>query len=89
MVLSDLGIWEILGIISIISLIVSWRKRNAIWGGLTFGAFIGLIIAIFYVFSGNGFNWKIIAKGSIIGILLGVFAELLGKIADGFKRKIS
>ncbi len=87
MILSNLGIWETLGFISVICLILSWRNRNAIWGGLTFGAFIGLIIAIFYFFSGSGFSWKIIAKGSIIGILVGVFAELLGKIADGFKRK--
>jgi len=87
MTISNLGVWVILAIISAIGLIIFWRKQNAVWGGLTLGAIIGLIIAVFYVFKGNGFSWSIIGKGVIIGTLTGIIAALLGIISDRFKRK--
>ena len=81
------GIWTILAIIAIIGLIAFWSKRSAAWGGLILGLVIGLIIAIFHFFKGNGFNWVIIGKGLIIGTLTGIVAELLGIISDRLKRK--
>jgi hypothetical protein len=79
-------IWYILGIIAIVSLIVNWRKRGAVWGGLTIGIFIGSIVSLFNVFKGNGFSWIIIGKGAALGTIAGLLAELLGKAGDHFKR---
>jgi len=79
--------WIILGMISAALLLFSWKKRSAIWGGLFPGAIVGLIIAIYFVIRGRGFDWLIIGKGAIVGILLGAGAELLGKAADFIKRK--
>jgi len=79
-------IWVILGIIVIILLLIYWRNRNAVWGGLTIGIILGLIVAIFYIFRGHGFNWSIIGKGATLGTMIGFGAELLGKISD-FIRK--
>jgi presenilin-like A22 family membrane protease len=79
--------WKILGIISVVLLLVFWKKRSAVWGGLFSGAIVGLIVAIYFVIRGRGFDWLIIGKGAIVGTLLGFIAELLGKAADLVKRK--
>ena len=79
--------WTILGIITVVLLIVFWRKRNAVWGGLTIGIIIGFIVAIFYLFKESGFNWFIIGKGAILGAMAGFIAELLGKISNFIKKK--
>jgi hypothetical protein len=79
-------IWTILGIITIVLLIIFWRKRNAVWGGLTIGIIIGFIVTVFYLFKESGFDWFIIGKGAILGTILGFIAELLGKIFN-FVRK--
>lgn len=81
--------WPIFGIITIILLIVFWQKRSAVWGGFTVGVFVGLAIAIFFAFKGNGFDWHIIWKGGVAGTMLGFIAELLGKISDKIKNKKS
>jgi len=78
-------LWPILVIITIILLIVFWRTRNAIRGGLMLGIIVGFVISTFYLFKGNGFNWFTIAKGAIIGAPLGFIAELLGKVSDFIK----
>lgn len=80
-------IWKILGVITLILLVIYWGRRNAVWGGFTIGIIIGLIIAIFFLFEGSGFDWYIIGKGAISGALLGFAAELLGKVSDLIKRK--
>ena len=75
--------WKILTIIAAISIIASFfRKQNAIWGGATIGLVLGIIIAIF-----NKFNWSITYKAIVIGILIGLIADLLGMISDLLKRK--
>jgi cell shape-determining protein MreD len=83
----NFNIWIILGISSLILLIVYWRSRNAVWGGLTIGIILGLIIAIIYFFRGHVFSWYIIGKGAIIGTIVGFGAELLGKLSDFIKRR--
>ena len=85
--MTNINIWTILGIITIILLIIFWRKRNAVWGGLTIGIVIGFIIAIFYLFKGSGFNWFIIGKSAVLGTMAGFIAELLGKISDLIRKK--
>jgi len=77
------NIWLILGIVSIILLALYFRRgRNALWGGLTAGAIIGFIIALF-----SGFNWYIVGKGAILGTIVGFVAELLGILSDYLKKR--
>lgn len=67
--------WIILGIIAIIGLVITFFKdRNSVWGGLTLGIIVGLIIALI-----KGFDWLILVKGGIIGTLTGVVFSLVGK----------
>ena len=75
-------IWIILGIASIVLLAIYFRVRNAVWGGFTVGIIIGLIIALF-----SEFNWYIVGKGAISGVMIGFAAELLGKISDFIKQR--
>lgn len=77
-----LDIWKILGVISIILLIIYWRKRNAVWGGLAIGIVVGFLVVIFSVFMGSGFNWFTISKVAILGTIMGFVAELLGRVSD-------
>lgn len=80
-------IWIILGVASLILLAFYWNRRNAVWGGLTIGIIIGLIVAIFSVFKGSGFNWYAIGKITIVGVMLGFAAELFGMLSDYLKKK--
>lgn len=72
-----LNIWTILGAISVVLLFVYWGGRNAVWGGLTIGAVVGVTIALF-----SGFDWYIVGKDAISGTVIGFGAELLGKFSD-------
>lgn len=85
--MSNINIWTILGVITIVLLIIFWRKRSAVWGGLTIGAIISFIVAIVYLFKGNGFNWSIVGKGAVLGTMAGFIAELLGMISDFIRKK--
>ena len=81
--MGNLDIWIILGILTIILLIVFWKKKSAVWGGFTLGIILGLMVALFFVFiKGSGFDWSIIGKGAIAGTLLGFIMEIFGKISD-------
>lgn len=75
-------IWVILGVISVILLVIYFRSRNAVWGGLTAGIIIGLIVALF-----SGFDWFTVGKGAISGTIIGFGAELLGKISDKLRNR--
>ncbi len=77
-----LTLWNVLGIVAILSLIIFGKGRSSIWGGLTIGAIIGLIISIIYLFIEPGFQWSIIKKSAIIGTLCGLIADLLGKFSN-------
>ncbi len=79
--------WIILGIIAAILLIVFWGRRNAIWGGLTLGIIIGLIVAVFSVFKGSGFDGYIVGKGAILGTIIGFIAQSLGRVSDLIKKR--
>lgn len=80
--------WIFLGVPSIILLVIYSRKnKNAVWGGLTIGILVGLVLAIIGLIKGNGFNWFIIIKVAIMTTLLGFITELLGILGDLLKRK--
>ena len=80
-------IWIILGIAALILLAFYYNRRNAVWGGLTIGVIIGFMVAIFFVFKESGFNWYIIGKIAIVGVMLGFTAELLGTFSDHLKKR--
>ena len=84
----ELNTWNILTWIAILSLIVFFnKKKNAVWGGLFGGIFIGIIWALIFLLKGEGWQWKLFLHGIIIGVLLGLVAELLGKIGNLLNRK--
>jgi len=85
--MADFNIWVILCILAVISLVIFWRSRNAVWGGLTLGIIVGSMIAIFLFFQGYGFDWFIVGKSTILCVLIGVIAKLLGKISDVLTKK--
>lgn len=75
--------WKILTIIASVSMILSFlRGRNSIWGGAATGLIVGIIISVF-----KKFDWLITGRAVVVGILVGVIAEMLGIIADYLKNK--
>lgn len=84
----NLNVWIILGIISILLLVIYFLRsgRNAVWGGLTLGISISLIIFIVSFFKGTGLNWYFIVKGAIVGTIVGFIAELLGMLGKLLKK---
>ena len=86
--MTNFDIWKILGAISVILLIIFWRKRNAVWGGLTLGVITGFIAAVYFFLWGSGFDRYLIGKFAVVGTLLGSIAELLGKVSDHLKKRV-
>jgi hypothetical protein len=84
--LTDIGLWKILGLIAITALVIFRKSKNSVWGGMTMGAIIGIVIAAVKYFSSNIFNWSFVGKSMVIGILIGVFAEILGKLSNNLKK---
>ena len=82
-----MDIWALFTICAIILLVIFWRARNAVWGGLTLGIVFGFIVAVFFIFKGKGFEWELIGKFAVSGTLVGFAVELLGKISDYLKKK--
>lgn len=66
----------VMAIVAGILLIVFWRGRNAVWGGATIGAIVGLILAIV-----KG-DWSLLALSFAIGTFVGLGAEGLGRLSD-------
>ena len=82
-----MNIWMVSGVISVILLIKYRGGKNAVWGGLTTGIAVGLVVAVIFAILGKGFNWGIIGKGAIVGSMIGFFAELLGMVSDIVKNR--
>lgn len=85
--MENFNIWTIFAIISVISLLSFWWKHNAVWGGLTIGIIVGLIISLIMMFKGNGFDWLVVGKAAIVGTIAGLVAELLGKAGNFLKHR--
>ncbi len=61
--MSNLNVWDILGILAIILLLASFAiGKNAIWGTLTVGILICIVWAIVNLISGNPINWILLKK---------------------------
>lgn len=68
--------WTILAVLAVIAITVFYQKAR-VWGGLSLGIVIGVIIGFIYLFEGNKFAWEMIVKAAIIGALAGAVAEWL------------
>jgi hypothetical protein len=74
--------WNILGTIAIIALVLSFFiGKNAIWGGLTLGAIIGVIVTLISFFIGDGFNRTLVKEIAIVSVLLGAVFEIIGRLS--------
>jgi ABC-type uncharacterized transport system permease subunit len=81
--------WYALAILSFVLLIIFWTKRNAVWGGFSFGIFIGFIISIIFAIIGKGFQLSVIVKGAIIGVMSGFISELIMKLSTRKLKRVS
>lgn len=74
-----INIWNVLGIFAVILLVIYFicSGRNAVWGGLTLGLFVGLIINLVMYIGGNGFSWSILKKVAVVGTLNGFLWEIV------------
>jgi hypothetical protein len=68
-------ITTILAIIAGIILVLHWKGPNAVWGGATLGAIVGLIVALV------SDDWSMLALIFAIGTFVGAIFEWLGKLA--------
>lgn len=73
-------VWQILGILTPILLIIYWGGQNAVWGAFTAGVILSFLVMFFFVFKGEGFDWYIVGKGAVLGTMAGFVFELFGKI---------
>lgn len=82
-----LEIWNVLGILAVICLVVSFSiGKNAIWGALTMGIFLAIIVGIINLIMGNGFNWLLLKKILTIAVLAGVFFEIIGRFSKQLRK---
>jgi hypothetical protein len=65
----------ILAIIAGILLILHWKGPNAVWGGATLGAIVGLIVALVKS------DWSMLAFIFAIGTFAGTLFEWIGRLA--------
>ena len=72
--------WLILSGVSVILLVIYFRHKNAIWGGLTIGLIVGLVISLIK------WDFVYLVKSGVVGTLIGFGAELLGKLSDRMKK---
>jgi hypothetical protein len=76
--------WITLACINGIVLFVFFGDRNAVWGGLTMGAILGLLVAAgFAIFGDSGFVWQIMAKWAISFSLVGAIFEFVSRRSSG------
>lgn len=64
-------LWYALYAIAVLTLLLHWGKRNAVWGAATLGLLLGVVIALF----GDGFDWWTVVKSIAIAALVGTMIE--------------
>jgi hypothetical protein len=69
-------IWWILLIVSAIALLAHWGSRNAVWGTVTLGTIIGVVVAIYK----PGFDWWVVGKAFVFATLIGVVIEWIPRL---------
>jgi len=71
----------VMAIVAGVLLILFWRGRNAVWGGATLGAIVGLILALVK------HDWSLLALSFAIGTFVGLGAEGLGLLSNRLRRR--
>ena len=66
-------LWWILSGAAVVALLAHWRGANAVWGTATFGALIGVAIAMFQ----PSFDWSAVGKAAVVGTFVGLAIEWL------------
>lgn len=74
--------WTAIAVIAAILMAIFYKGRNAVWGGATAGAIIGLIVAIF----AEGL-WTVVLKGATIGSLVGAIVEVGSALSSRFGKR--
>jgi ABC-type lipoprotein release transport system permease subunit len=78
-----LDIWDILGIIAIICLVVTFSmNKNAAWSSLIWGILISLVVLIVNLIIGNGFHWKLYQNILTVAVLSCVLIPILTSLLD-------
>jgi hypothetical protein len=70
-------IWWGLSIAAALALLAYRKPRNAVWGTASFGALVGLVVAVIR----PGFGWGTIGRMFVIGTFIGLAFEWLPRIA--------
>ena len=76
-----MGVTAILGIVAGVLLILHWKGPNAVWGGATLGAIVGLIVALV-----KG-DWGLLALSFAAGTFAGTVFEWVGRIANKLRSR--
>jgi len=81
-------IWNILGVIAIICLIIGLKiHKNAIWVGLVIGLLVWLILGFVNWMKEEPFAWWFMGKRIMITFtLLAAIFEFLNRLFEKFKR---
>jgi hypothetical protein len=75
--------WWVISAVGIAALKLFFsRGRNAVWGGATLGALVGLALVLIR----PGHDLDVVGRGIVIGAAAGLIAEFLGLIGDRLKR---
>ncbi|MFI5194397.1 MAG: hypothetical protein ACHQD7_10070 [Chitinophagales bacterium] len=71
-------IWNALGIIALIILILFlFKRKNAVTMAFAVGILVALIAGLVYYFNGEGFNWLIAEKILILSVFIGALYRLI------------
>lgn len=76
-----MALTTILAIIAGVLLLLHWKGPNAVWGGATLGAIVGLIIALV-----TG-DWGLMALSFAVGTFAGTVFEWIGRIANKLRQR--
>ena len=68
-------------VVGVILLGLHWKGPNAVWGGATGGAVVGLMVAL-----ARG-DWGLMAVSFGIGTLCGALFEWLGRLSNHIKQR--
>ena len=68
---------NVLFIVVILALVITFSSRSTIWGGATWGLIIGVIVGLFIddIFLGG-------KTGLTLGGIIGIISEILGKWSE-------
>ena len=79
--------WPIFAALSIVLLLLYWKNKNLVWGGMILGIILGITLTVVSLRNDTEFDLFLIGKFAIYGTFTGFAFELIGKILDFFRYK--